>query len=154
MSFFRPNRMFYDGPGGRLVMDGKPAEEDSRLSMKEPRYDVVTIGGWSMAVAGIPTEHPTYGVETVNDFFGEKNHVFFRYLTAAQVERVAVSWGRGDSQTHFAIAAIVHGSRGLIPEYVARWWNAAVPESILAARSIAENHRGGAITLRLKMGSI
>jgi len=144
---------FYDGPGGRLV-HREPARDD-RISpqVKEKRYDVVTIGGWSMAVAGIPTGAPRWGVETVNEFYGEKNHIFYRYLTAAQVGRVRVSWGRGDTETHFAIAAILTGTRGLIPEYVAVWWNRAVPESILAARSIG-NSGGGAITLTLKIGTI
>ena len=153
MNGFGPNRMFYDGPGGRLMMGGKPTEEDSKLNLKEPRYDIVTIGGWSMEVAGIPAEAPRYGVETVNGYFGEKNHIFYRYLTAGQVERVSISWGRGTLETHFAIAAIVHGTRGLIPNYEARWWNQAVPAEILAARAIAENHRGGAITLRLTIGA-
>ena len=139
----------HDGPNGRVLRAAAEDAADVRTEATEELYDVVTIGGWGMTIAGDPN-----GWETVNDFFGEKNHIFAARQTRAEVEAGAWTWGRGSTENHFAIAAIVHGTRGLIPNFEQLWWNAIVPERILRARAIDENYRGRAVTLTLTIGDI
>ena len=146
-------RYLHDGPGGRVI-GGVEAGEVPPTAAADVLYDVVTMGGWSMQVAGISTAEPTYGVETVNSFFGERNHIFAARQTAEQVNAGSWSWGRGTTETHFAIAAIVSGTRKMIPEYTMSWWNRVVPENIIVARAIGENNIGGPVTLTLTVGQI
>jgi len=84
------------------------------------------------------------GFETVDGAFGEKNHMFARFLTKQQVERRSFTWGRGKGTTaagltggtFFSLAAIETGQRGQIPLYTSEWFNEAVPPDILKARSV------------------
>jgi len=154
----------HDGPSGRII--DKPAvdAEIGRPAASEQRYDVVTIGGWSQVVAGVDEVFPdpvTHilgriypGVETVNGFFGEKNHIFAAGLTKEQVNAGSWTWGRGTTETHFAIAAILAGTRNRIPDWEGLWYNTMLPASIMVARSIGENASGGPITLTLTVGQI
>jgi hypothetical protein len=132
----------------------KVVAEDRTVDTGEQRYDVVAIGGWSMTVEG--ANDGGVGVETVNSSFGDVNHVFASNLTAAEVRAGSWSWGRGTTQTHFAIAAVPHGAdRAKWPtSFAPVWWNNLIPASDIAARAVAENTTGGPITLRLTIGNI
>jgi len=144
----RGNLLVSDGPGGRIW--GPQRGEEQPLAAKEPRYDVVTIGGYSFTVAGVDEGYGV-GVETVNGYFGEKNHICGQWLTRGQVAAGSWSWGRGSAQTYFAVAAILSGTRDMIPSWESGWWNTAIPSSILAARSIGGT-MGGSTTLTLTIG--
>jgi len=144
------SRLVQDGPGGRVFSRRGREDEEKRAVDNEPRYDVVTIGGYSFTVAGVDEGYGA-GVETVNGYFGEKNHIFGEGLTRAQVQDMSWSWGRGNAQTYFALAAILHGTRDQIPDWEGGWWNTMIPSSILAARSIG-GKTGGAVTLTLTIG--
>jgi len=147
------NIRVHDGPGGRVFMraEVEDVDDEDEEMFDVQLYDVVTIGGWSMSVpqAGLPNN-----VETVNDFWHEQNHILLEGATVGQVNNGAWAWGRGDSQTHFAIAAIVHGTRDDIPQFEAHWWNLIVPAEILRARAVGENNTGGPIKLTLTIGQI
>ena len=143
--------VIHNGPSGLVIGTRRRAEEAIMPAVIAPRYDVVTIGGYSCVVAGVD-EGFDAGVETVNGYFGEKNHLFGQWLTREQVEAGEWTWGRGSNQTHFAVAAIVHGTREQMPDWTGLWWNTMIPNSILAARSIGENATGGPITLTLTIG--
>jgi len=142
-----------NGPSGLVIGMRRRAEEAIMPAVIPPHYDVVTIGGYSFAVAGVD-EGFGAGVETVNGFYGEKNHVFAEWLTAAQVELGEWTWGRGANETYFAIAAIVHGTREMIPDWdiPGQWWNPMLPPEIIAARSLGYSAAGGPVTLTLRIG--
>jgi hypothetical protein len=142
-----------DTPTGREVLR-YPEPEIDEDELPVQLYDVVTIGGYSYEVAGAD-EGFGAGFETVNGWFREQNHIFAAGQTAAQVNAGEWAYGeRGDSETHFAIAAIPHGARNLIPNFEGHWWNIMVPASILFARAWGENATGGAIVLGLTIGKI
>jgi len=149
-----PGRYLHDGPGGRVLGGLGAAEAPPEMAGEALYYDVVTIGGWSHECAWMPPREFGSRYETVNDFFGEMNHVFAAQQTAEQVNAGSWSWGRGDTETYFAIAAIVAGTRSQIPVYIADWWNRIVPSSILRARSIGASGKGGPVALALKIGVI
>lgn len=139
-----------DTPGGRIFNmlrqpgEGVPAVPGGGM------FDVVTIGGYYGPPVG---DH----WRNVNDYYGEKNHILESKLTAAQVNAGAWAWGpEGADQVHFAIAAIIHNTRLLIPEHevVGDWWNPKVPAHIIFARAWAENTTGDPITLTLTVGTI
>ena len=142
-------------PAGRhfTFMAPEGAGDDERGGIM--RYDVVTIGGWTMSVPGWQEPGQAAGVQTVNGWFKQQNNVFARNLTVAEVGAGSWTWGGGgNTETHFALAAILHGTRHLIPEFEAHWWNRIVPADILFARAIGENNTGGPITLSLTIGQI
>jgi len=141
-----------DTPTGREVLRYPEPEADDDPAL-EQLYDVVTIGGYSLSVAGVDEGYGV-GVETVNGWFREQNHIFAAGLTVAEVNAGEWAWGRGDSETHFAIAAILHGTEPQIPVFEGHWWNFMVPASILFARAWGENATGGAIVLGLTIGKI
>jgi len=133
----------HDTPGGR-ILERVPLEgEIPNAEIAGDRYDVVSIGGYSWTVANVHEIGAAAGFETVNGYFREENHVFYRWLTASQVKNVRVTWGRGRGTmaagltggTFFALAAIRHGAAGEIPPYTREWFNEIVPADILAART-------------------
>ena len=147
-----PNLGVHDGPGGRVLTYIPSTVAEPEPAPLEIRYDVITIGGWSVSVAGLGY---IGDVETVNDFFGEKNHIFLENATAAEVNSGRWAWGRGTTETHFAIAAILQGTRNQIPNYENIWYNEIVPAEILVARAIGENALvGGPIALTLQIPKI
>jgi hypothetical protein len=146
-----------DGPSGRMIFPAHAAEEEEEevapviplydeeeVAPVIPLYDVVTIGGYSYNVGGAS--------ESINEFFGEKNHIFAARQTAEEVNAGNWSWGRGDQKTYFAIAAIITGTRQYIPDYDGEWWNEIIPQWMLAARNGGHSDVGGAVTLTLQMG--
>jgi len=143
-----------DTPNGREILR-YPDAQDLKAPQGELLYDVVTIGGWTMAVAGWQEDDQDPTVMTVNGWFREQNHIFVARQTAAQVNAGQWAWGeQGDAQSHFAIAAILTMTDHLIPHFEGHWWNFMVPESILFARSWGENATGEAIVLGLTIGKI
>ena len=120
-----------------------------------PLYDVVTIGGWSMTVAGWEEGHGA-GVQTVNGFWGEKNHRLSVGLTREQVEDDMWCWGFGiepDAKNHFAIVAVAHGNPRRWPmTFPDIWWNYLIPEEQIFARSVGAKYGLGPVCLRLRFG--
>jgi len=133
-----------DMPGGRMLTKEPKPEKIADVEDDGRRYDVVAIGGYSWMVTGVAEPGTAVGFETVDGAFGEKNHIFHRFLTARQVQNVRITWGRGKTAdigsanaagTFLAIAAIPHGTRGQIPHYTPEWFNEAIPSDMVAART-------------------
>ena len=138
----------HDSPGGRQICrEGEDAQGEA-ASPSGGYYDVITIGGYYQDPPG---KYPT-----VNDYYGEKNHVLSSKRTAAQVNAGSWTWNPGGSEVHFAIAAIPYNTRQLIPgwDIPGDWWNPKVPARLLFARAWAQNATGAAITLTLTIGTI
>ena len=152
------SRLVSDGPGGR-IFGARAREAEQSLAVQEPRYDVVVIGGYSFNVDEAPVDAPTVNMAPPWGY-GEETHMLDSFLTATDVNAGSWSWGhpvRADSAaeykgTHFAIAAILHGTRHLIPSDASLWWNQKVPDNILAARNVQVVVAGGAVTLTLTIG--
>jgi hypothetical protein len=137
-----------DTPTGREVLR-YPEPEIDEDELPVQLYDVVTIGGFTKTGA------PGFVSTSINDFYREQNHIFLAGATAYQVNAGVWTWGgEDDYETHFALAAIPHGTRNLIPVFEGPWWNIMVPASILFARAWGENSNGEPITLRLTIGKI
>ena len=120
-------------------------------------YDVVVIGGYSYSVPGVDEGYGA-GVETVNGYFGEENHVLSSGLAREQIESRSWTWGRGSTHTRFAIAVIRHGApRDWAETFAPVWWNCLIPQDELYARSLGGDVPWNVvtdcpITLRLQFG--
>ena len=159
--------MLHEGPynivlGDGLIDEGRRRREAAGTYLGageeeavEPLYDVVTIGGWSMTVAGWEEGHGA-GVQTVNGFWGEKNHRLSVGLTREQVEDDMWCWGFGiepDAKNHFAIVAVAHGNPRRWPmTFPDIWWNYLIPEEQIFARSVGVKYGLGPVCLRLRFG--
>ena len=140
---------YESGPGGR-ILTYEPADVD--VPETEPLYDVVTIGGYSYTVAGIDKGYGA-GIETVNGFFGEMNHVLASGLTREEIENGEWCWGRGNADTRFALAVTEHDDERDWPlTFPPLWWNFRIPEDDIFARSIGISGVGGPVCLRLRFG--
>jgi len=140
-----------DTPTGREVLRYPPPEEEpsDEEVISTQLYDVVTIGGYTKTGA------PGFVSTSINDFYGEQNHIFLAGATAYQVNAGVWTWGgEDDLETHFALAAILAGTRNLMPNFEGHWWNTQVPSNILFARQWGENATGEPITLALTIGKI
>ncbi len=146
-----PNLGVHDGPGGRVLTHIPSTVPEPEPEPPETRYDVITIGGWSMSVVGLGY---ISDVETVNLFFGRRNYILMENATADEVNSGRWVWGRGTTESHFAIAAILEGTRDQIPHYENIWWNEAISPEIIVARAIGENAVGGPIALTLQIPEI
>jgi len=143
-----------DGRTITVAAEKRPEDE-----VGDELYDVVTIGGWCMTVPEMPPREFDARYLTVNESFGEENHVFDSGLSAKQVNEGVWRWGGGvapSPQVHFAIAAIPHktDTTEWPTSFPTQWWNNLIPEKDIKARAIGENSSGAPVTLRLKIGEI
>jgi len=149
-------RQTWAGGGGIQVVE----TEQGRAVHVPPKLrtvllDVITIGGY-YHIAGPPETWPT-----VNDWFGERNAILpygvgiAEGLTPDQVNAAEWTWDTPGDDVHFAVAAVLHGTRHMIPghDVIGEWSNPDVPGSIILARS-AGNEAGGSITLTLTVTDV
>ena len=149
-------RSTWKGGDGILISE----QEDGRFVHVPPKLrtvllDVITIGGY-YHLAGPPETYPT-----VNDWFGERNAILpygvgiAEGLTPDQVNAAEWTWDTPGDNVHFAVAAVLHGTRHMIPghDIFGEWSNPDVPGSIILARS-AGNEVGGSITLTLAVTDV
>jgi len=154
-------RSTWKGGGGILVSE----QEDGRFVHVPPKLrtvllDVITIGGYYRIVED-PGPPVVYDYPTVNDWFGERNAILpygvgiAEGLTPDQVNAAEWTWDTPGDDVHFAVAAVLHGTRHMIPghDIEGEWSNPAVPGSIILARS-AGNEAGGSITLKLTVTDV
>lgn len=142
----------HDGPGGRALVKGAGAGVSVRRGVE--LYDVVVIGGYSYSVPGVDEGYGV-GVETVNGYFGEQNHVLSSGVTRGAIEAGSWTWGRGSSHTRFAIAVVRHDHpRDWTETFAPVWWNYTIPDNEVFARAVAWADGSRGITLRLQFGRL